>query len=246
MIPKTEEKYISYDFNNLRFLDTISYMNPDDSLEKLVESLRNKEEYDITKFKHTHEYFKSIYPNITTEQFKLIISKGVYPYEYMDSFDKFKEEQLPPINNFYSSLNNASIDEKHYKHAHNVWNTFNIKTLGEYHDFYLKTDVLLLADVFENFRDVDINTYKLDPAHYITGPSFSFDASIKKYNKKIELFNDQQSDMYLFIEQGIRGGMSFISHRHSIANNKYMKTYDKSKPSKYIMYYDANNFMVGL
>ena len=122
-----------------------------------------------------------------------------------------------------------------------VWQTFKIKNMGEYYDFYLKTDVLLLTDVFENFREVDIKTYNLDPAHYITGCSYSFDASIKQYGKRIELFNDEQSDMYLFIENGIRGGMSFIGHRYSRANNKYMANYNKEKPSKYIMYYDANN-----
>ena len=120
-----------------------------------------------------------------------------------------------------------------------------IKTLGEYHDFYLKTDVLLLADVFENFREVDMNTYNLDPAHYITGCSYSYDASIKQYGKRIELFNDQQSDRYFFLEQGFRGGMSFISHRHSKANNKYLPDYDNTKPSTYIMYYDCNNLYGG-
>jgi len=241
LIPKTDEKYISYSFNHLRFLDSLAFMCPDDSLEKLVESLRNKDEYDISKFKLTQKYFKKLYPNLTDEQMKLIITKGVYPYEYMDSFDRFNESCLPPINMFYSSLNNSSISDKDYKHALKVWETFNIKTMGDYHDFYLQTDVLLLADVFENFREVDMNTYKLDPAHYVTGCSYSFDASLKKYGKKIELFNDEQSDMYLFVENAIRGGMSFIAHRHSVANNKYMKNFDPSKPSKYIMYLDANN-----
>ena len=241
MIPKTEEKYVCYDFNNLKFLDSLSFMNPSDSLEKLVQSLRNKEQFDTSKFIHTKKYFKTLYPNMTEEDFKLIISKGIYPYEYMNSFKKFEYKSLPDIKHFYSSLNLETISEKQYEHALKVWKTFNIKTLGEYHDFYLKTDVLLLADVFENFRKVDLDTYSLDPAHYITGCSYSFDASIKQYGKRIQLFNDEQSDMYLFIEGAIRGGMSFIAHRHSKANNKYMNNYNKDKPSKYIVYLDANN-----
>ena len=111
---------------------------------------------------------------------KLIITKGIYPYEYMDSFEKFQEKQLPSIDKFYSSLNNETINNEQYQHALKVWETFNFKTLGEYHDFYLQTDVMRLTDVFENFREVDMNTYKLDPAHYITGCSFSMDASLKK------------------------------------------------------------------
>ena len=153
---------------------------------------------------------------------KLIITKGVYPYEYMDSFSKFNETSLPSIDMFYSSLNNASISNEDYEHAQKVWKTFNIKNIGEYHDFYLQTDVLLLADVFENFREVDLQTYKLDPAHYITGCSYSMDASLKKYNNKIELFHEEQSDMYLFIESAIRGGMSFIAHRVNHQNIYYI------------------------
>ena len=178
---------------------------------------------------------------MTEDDMKLIITKGVYPYEYMDSFEKFNEKQLPAIEKFYSSLNNETITQKDYSHALKVWQTFNIKTLGEYHDFYLKTDVLLLSDIFENFRDVDIQTYNLDPANYITGCSYSMDAALKRHGKKIQLFHEGQSDMYLFVEKAIRGGMSFISHRHSQANNKYMKDYDSTKPSKYILYLDANN-----
>ena len=162
IIPKTEEKYISYGFNNNRFLDSLAFMCPDDSLEKLVESLRSKEQYDVTKFKHTRKYFRMLYPNLTDDKMKLIITKGVYPYEYMDDFNKFNETTLPSINFFYSSLNNASISKEDYEHAIKVWNTFNIKNIGEYHDFYLRTDVLLLADVFENFREVDLQTYNLE------------------------------------------------------------------------------------
>ena len=113
--------------------------------------------------------------------------------------------------------------------------------MGEYHDFYLMTDVLFLSDVFENFRDFDLKTYNLDPARYITGPSFCMDAALNKYGKRIELFNDEQLDMYLNVESNIRGGNSFISHRYAKANNKYIKNFDKSKPSTYILHLDANN-----
>ena len=126
-----------------------------------------------------------------------------------------------------------------YKHAQNVWNTFNLKNMGEYHDLYLASDILLLADVFENFRKTCLKYYKLDPCHYFTSPGLSWDAMLKMTNIKLELMTD--IDMFQFIEKGLRGGISYIANRYGKANNKYMKEYDEMAPSKYIMYLDANN-----
>ena len=164
--------------------------------------------------------------------------KGVYPYDYMDSFKKFKE-QLPSKEEFYSILNDKHISAEDYKHAQNVWNTFNLKNMGEYHDLYLASYILLLADVFENFRKTCLKYYKLDPCHYFTSPGLSWDAMLKMTNIKLELMTD--IDMFQFIEKGLRGGISYIANRHGEANNKYMKEYDEKAPSKYIMYLDANN-----
>ena len=111
--------------------------------------------------------------------------------------------------------------------------------MGEYHDLYLKTDVLLLTDVLENFRKTCLTYYKLDPLHYLTSPGLAWDAMLKMTKIKLELITD--IDMYLFIERGLRGGISYIAHRHAEANNKYMKNYDPSKVSCYIPYLDANN-----
>ena len=108
----------------------------------------------------------------------------------MTDFNKFNESILPPIEGFYISLNDETISQKDYEHGLSVWNTFNIKTLGEYHDFYFKTDVLLLTDIFENYRDIDLATYNLDSAHYVTVESFSLDAALKKYGKPIEVFHN--------------------------------------------------------
>ncbi|XP_068685106.1 uncharacterized protein [Montipora foliosa] len=164
--------------------------------------------------------------------------KGVYPYDFMDSFDKFNEK-LPPKEEFYSILNDEDITDDQYKHAQNVWNTFDLKNMGEYHDLYLKSDILLLADVFENFRKTCLQYYKLDPCHYFTSPGLSWDAMLKMTDIKLELMTD--IDMFQFIEKGMRGGISYIANRYGKANNKYMKTYDEKAPSKYIMYLDANN-----
>ena len=126
-------------------------------------------------------------------------------------------------------------------HAEKVFKLFNCKNIGDYHDLYLKTDVLLLADVFENFRNVSLRDYKLDPAHFYTAPGLSWYAMLKHTGKRIELFNNTQIDMLNIFEQNKRGGICMISKRYAKANNKYMKNYNKKKPSTYIMYLDANN-----
>ena len=122
---------------------------------------------------------------------------------------------------------------------HTSYKTFNIKTMGKYHDLYLKSDVLLLADVFENFGKTCLQYYKLDPYHHFTSPCLSWDAMLKMTNIKLELMTDV--DMFQFIEKGMCGGVSYIANRYGKANNKYMEEYDEKAPSKYIMYLDANN-----
>ena len=123
--------------------------------------------------------------------------------------------------------------------AQNVWNTFNMKTMGEYHDLYLQSDLLLLADVFENFRKTCLQYYKLDPCHYFTSPGLSWDAMLKMTGIKRELMTDV--DMLQFIEKGLRGFISYIANRQGEANNMYVSGYNPEKPNTYVMYLDANN-----
>ena len=192
----------------------------------------------------------SLSKNLSREQFRemnkvfegdtdLLIRKRVYPYDYMDNFDKFNETELPPVNEFYSRLYDSGIDVKDYEHAQKVWAHFDIKNMGENHDLYLKTDVILLADIFENFRDVCLKHYKLDPAWYYTSPGLSWDALQKKTEIKLDLLSD--INMNLFVEAAIRGGVSMISNIYGKANNKYMENYNQNEESKYIIYLDANN-----
>ena len=144
------------------------------SLDKLVSNLP-KEDFDNPKRSYT------------CEKFNLLTRKGVYPYEYMDSPERFKETKLPPKKAFYSRLNGEDISDEDYEHAIKVWKTFNIKTLKDYHDLYNEADGLLLADVFENFRDICIENYELDLAYYYTG--FSLGCSIKTNRSKIRVSN---------------------------------------------------------
>ena len=170
---------------------------------------------------------------------ELVKEKGVYPFEYMDSFKKFNEDKLPDKDEFFSSLKDKCINKEDYDRAINIWNVFKIKTLGEYHDLYLKTDALLLADVFENFIKTCLDYYGLDPCHYFSAPGLSWDAMLKMTRVKLKLVDDIK--MYLFIEKEMRGGISYISKRRSKAKNQYMECYDSRKESKFIMYWDANN-----
>ena len=169
----------------------------------------------------------------------LIYTSKVFEADFMDCFEKFNQTELPTKDKFYSILNDQHITDDEYDHAKKVWKTFKIKTMGEYHDLYLKSDMFLLADVFENFRKTCMQYYKLDPCHYFTSPGLSWDAMLKMTNIKLELMTD--IDMFQLIEKGMHGGVSYIANRYGKANNKYMKEYDEKAPSKYIMYLDANN-----
>ena len=174
------------------------------------------------------------------DKFNLLTRKGVYPYEYMDSLEKLEETKLPLKEAFYSRLNDGGISDEDYAHAQKVWKTFKMKYFKDYHELYNKVDVLLLADVFENFRNICLENYELDPAHYYTAPGLAWDAALKVTDVNLELLSD--IDMLLMVEKGIRGGVSMISNRYGKANNKYMgDKFNSNEPSKYIQYLDANN-----
>ena len=224
-IPNNMKKYMAFMLgNHLTFINSFQFMSS--SLDKLVSNLPKD---DLI---YTSKAFKG-------RRLDLMSQKGVYPYDFMDSFEKFNQKELPHKDQFYSILNDQHITDDEYDHAKKVWNTFMIKTMGEYHDLYLVSDVLLLTDVFENFKKTCMQYYKLDPCHYFTSPGLSWDAMLKMTNIKLELMTD--IDMFQFIEKGMRGGVSYIANRYGNANNKYMKEYNEKAPSKYIMYLDANN-----
>ena len=172
-------------------------------------------------------------------KFIMLLRKGVYPYEYMDGWDKLNEKSIPCKESFYSSLTLENITEVDYIHAKNVFKTFKLNNLSDYHDLYVRSDTLLLADVFENFRSMCLSNYELDPAHFVSLPGLAWQACLKKTNVELELLTEY--DMLLMIEEGIRGGICHAVHRYAKANNIYMKDYDSSKESSYIQYLDANN-----
>ena len=242
-IPNNEEKYISFTKNTvtgsytnkegktkpikhkIRFIDSFKFMST--SLDNLVNNLPD-------------DAFNNLEGCYKGEKLSLVKRKGVYPYEYMDSLERLDETKLPPKEAFYSKLMGEGISNEYYEHAKKVWEVFDMKTLQDYHNLYNVTDLLLLADVFENFRKICLNNYKLDPAHYFTAPGLAWDACLKKTNVELELVSD--IDMLLMIEEGIWGGVSMISNRYGKANNKYIgESFNEKEPSKYIQYLDANN-----
>ena len=152
----------------------------------------------------------------------------------MDSWDKFNENKLPDKDKFYSKLNMDGVRDKDYEHTYKVWKEFGIKNMGEYHDLYLLTDVILLANVFESFRDVCMNNYGLDPAHFCTAPGLAWKACLKKTGIRLELLQD--IDMLLMFEHGIRGGITQAVHQYASANNPYMEEYDNDKKTNYVQY----------
>ena len=157
----------------------------------------------------------------------------------MDSWERFNETLLPSKKDFYSNLNMEDINGIDYRHANNVFKRFKLENLGDYHDLYVQSDTLSLADVFNNFRDMHIKEYELDPAHFLLLPGLAWQACLKKTKIELELLTD--FDMLLMVEEGIRGGTCHSIHRYAKANNKYMKNYNNNEEPSYIQYLDANN-----
>ena len=220
------------------FMDSIQHLQC--SLDQLVKNLPRE------KLKQSSKYFSK-------EQLELFLRKGVYPYEHMDSFERFKETEFPSFKAFGSTLNQGivydgepereiekePITRDDYEHGQKVWKEMGCKTLGDYSKLYCMSDTLLLADVFEAYRDLALDIYGLDPSYYITAPSFAIDGALKMSGAELELITDE--NMYLFMEEGIRGGVSVISNRYGRGNNKYMRDlYDKDLPDSFVVYLDAN------
>ena len=200
--------------------------------EKEYEKEFNKE--SLERFSNTYEFCDN-----DLNKLLILLRKGVYPCEYMDGWNKFNEKVLPSKESFYTSLTMEDISETDSAHANNVFKKFSINNLGECHDLYVRSDTLLLVDIFENFRQSCLKNYELDPAYFFSLPGLAWQTCLKKTNVELELITDY--DMLLMIEDGIRGGICHAIQRYAKANNKYMIDYDKKKKSSYIQYLDANN-----
>ena len=200
-----------------------------------------KKNYKKNCNKKLMKRFANIYEfcNEDINKFILLLRKGVYPYEYMDSWLRFNEKSLPDKDTFYSNVHMEDITDVDHRHVDNVFKKFKLKHLGEYHDLYVQNDTSLLADVFEYFRNMCIKVHKLNPAHFLSAPVLVWQACLKKTKVKLELITNV--DMLLMIEKGIRGGTCHAIHRYFDVNNKYMKNHDKNEESSFLEYLAANN-----
>lgn len=207
IIPINSEQYISIQFGAIKFLDSLQFLNA--SLSNLVSNLLGSSK---NNFKILTEVFG--------EDSKKVTRKGVYPYEWVDSFKKFEFKGIPPREVFYSQLRNENISEDDYNYALEIYNHFNMTNFGDYHDLYLLTDCLLLACVFENFRDMSMNFFQLDPAYFYSAPGLAFEAALLKTRVTLEKIRDHE--IYLFLEKLLRGGTSLISKRFASAKNHYI------------------------
>lgn len=222
---KFGEKVSKLVYMELRFLDSYRFMAS--PIEKLANNLLSEDCNNVRK------YFDN------DEKFFLIRQKGVFPYSYLDRYEKLNDTVLPNQSQFYDVLRKDSITQEDYERACKVWNVFECKTLKDYTKIYLESDVLLLADIFENFRNICLKIYSLDPAHYFTAPSLSWDAMLKFTGVELELLTD--IDQLHFIKKGIRGGMCQCVRRKSIANNQFLPNFDSTKNQTYIIDLDATN-----
>ena len=231
IIPRTSETFACISFQNFQFIDTYAHLP--NSLSNLTDILRSGQESKDKLFKHTRQ----LYPEEST--FLKLLKKGFFPYEYLTGIDVLNECKLPKREHFYSSLTKKTITPEQYQHAQSMFTLLKCSNLGEYLEAYLKLDVTLLADVFENFRAINHKLYGLDVAKYLSLPSFSFDAMLLQTKVKLELITDLEQ--YEFIQKAIRGGISGQYTRYAKANYTTLPDYNETEPLTYLHMFDCNS-----
>ena len=242
VLAQNAEQFKSITLGAVRFIDSFQHLPS--SLETLVKNLFNdvteNDVINLPRSKATFHHLAKEFKHLSEDHFRLLLRKGVFPYNWLDSPLKLHEPQLPNREDFFNDLKQEPISLEDYEHAQRVWEAFQMKTFQDYHDLYLKTDVLLLADVMDNYRAVTLSSHQLDPLNFLTAPSLSFNAALKRTKVELRLLTDL--DMIHFFQRGIRGGLSYICKRRSQANVSTMgEAFDPSKPTQEILYVDANN-----
>ena len=239
--PETEkyvEQVVSGRFDENEFNEILESLPTD------LDDFADDENADVFNIREIEDYREQPYTRVDEfsdeeremicEHMTIMKRKGVYPYEYFDCWDKFEETSLPEKKEFFSSLCDEDISDEDFQHAHHVFNTLHMQNLKEYHNFYLLCDVLLLADVFEAFRSMCEAYYNLDPCHFYTAPGLSWQAALKMTDVKLHLLTD--IDQHLFVEAGIRGGVSTILHRYAKSNIPEASDFNGERPNNYLVY----------
>ena len=232
VIAQNSEQFKTMSFDRVQFVD--SFLHLPSSLSQLVFNLAAEVQEDITKAREIFFHLSTEFHGLSDKDFRLLLRKGVFPYTWFDSPDKLTTTHLPEIKDFFNDLTKENISKEDYDHAQAIWNTWNMNTFQDYLELYLKTDVLLLADVISNYQHVSHKAYGLEPLWFLTAPSLSYNAAMKMTKISLDLLTDV--DMIHFIQKAMRGGMSYIATRKSVAT---------SDPPRSIFYTDANNLYGG-
>ena len=220
------KQVLALEMGSFIFIDSFQHLG--DSLAVLAQNVRDKgKDCFVHTLKHSNP----------TQQ-DLLLQNGMFCYLYLDNFNKFYEDSLPPRECFDNDLDPEHISDVKYVHAQNVSKPFSCQTLGDYHDVYLKSDVLILAHVFENFGKFCLKEYSLDPAHFLAESQLSYTALLNFTEVRLELLSGL--DMYTFLEEGIRGGYCRVIQRFAAANNRYMRSFDSHAESASLLYIDQN------
>lgn len=228
IIPKSSEKFLTFQIGSVAFKDSFEFLGA--SLSSLVQDLTSRGD---ECFKNVNKYFPDL------EQRKLLKRKGIFPYSYITDMSKLNETSLPLRESFYNDLAKSHVSPEDYNFAQEVWKKFQCQTMRDYLFIYLLADVLLLADVFENFRSTSLQNYDLDPVYFLSNNQYTMTAFLWKTQSRLELFTD--CNKYLFCKSAIRGGVSMAVNRYAEANNEYMSNYDPTKEKSFIIYLDSNN-----
>ena len=231
MVTVYENKHIVSKFI---FIDTLAHLNT--SLAKLVDNIK-MDESSIPKL-------RALFPTVSNHfqndsQFELVLRKGVFPYSWFDNEDKLNYTGVLNQNDFYDNLNKKSISDDDYKLYQKIWYEFEFKEFKEYYSLYLKLDVLLLTDIVIHYKNTCLETYGLDPFWFITSPGLSWNAMLKSTKVELELIQD--STMFHFIKNAIRGGLSYIGVKYAKANNPDIQDYNPELPTSWINYVDFTN-----
>lgn len=228
VIPRNSERYLAFTYGSLYFKDSYQFLA--DSLASLVQNLKTK---GVDRFRYLNTFIRD------EKERDLMCVKGVFPYSYVTNPGVLLQTSLPEKERFFNDLNRSHISDERYAFALKVWQVFGCRNLKDYLHVYLLADCLLLADVFENYRDCCLTDYRLDPIHYFSSPHFTFDAFLLHSGAQLELLADV--DQFLFLQRAMRGGLSMVSKRYSKANHPSLSTYDASRPHKFLLFLDANN-----
>ena len=252
VIPKSGKKFMAIKINNqITFLDSMNFLSG--SLDSLNERIKESCEYKIVQqsslIRNVNKVIHRDSRLGTSKRFCLLLKKGSFPYEWAKSIDDYSLPRLVPKSAFYNSITDSNITDQRYKVAEEMWEEFDMKSMLDYMETYCLIDTLLLAQVFEEFRNESLNNFNMDPCHFISLPGFAYNAFLKHTEVNLEYITDHE--IFEMLSSNLRRGHSFCSQRYeessifkNLVNRKMTGTYtdvEKIQLIQLLLYIDANN-----